>query len=166
MDIDTFLNGGFENFADRSDAANDDAAAAARKRKSDSAAQQLGGKKRKARPLAAAAPEPAGARSRSSKGAAQRSDAVGQQDDGSRGGPRALVKEVKSHKAQLAALKEADPDFYQYLAESDRALLEFDDESDELDDGLEDGTGADEPSADTKSEDAASKHAADQTAGA
>lgn len=36
-------------------------------------------------------------------------------------------QEMKSHKAQLEALKESDPAFYQYLAESDKALLDFSD---------------------------------------
>ena len=36
--------------------------------------------------------------------------------------------ELKSHKAQLEALKTADPAFFQYLKEIDKSLLEFSDD--------------------------------------
>jgi len=51
-------------------------------------------------------------------------------DDDSDGGDvgkqtRRLKDEVSSHRAQLEKLKEADPEFYEYLASTDRELLAF-----------------------------------------
>ena len=44
---------------------------------------------------------------------------------------RKLRNEVASHKAQLEALKEQDPEFYQYLQEADQGLLAFGSDEDE-----------------------------------
>jgi len=57
---------------------------------------------------------------------------------------RRLKNEVSAHKAQLEKLREADPEFYDYLASTDKELLEFGQEEsesggDEADDSEEDG---------------------------
>lgn len=41
-----------------------------------------------------------------------------------------MRRELKSHRAELEALKAADPDFYEYLQQSDKSLLDFEDEGD------------------------------------
>lgn len=44
-----------------------------------------------------------------------------------------VEQELKSHKAQLEALKTADPAFFQYLKDIDKALLDFSDDDDDDD---------------------------------
>jgi nucleolar complex protein 2 len=36
-----------------------------------------------------------------------------------------VVSESKGHRSELEALKEQDPEFYKYLLETDKDLLEF-----------------------------------------
>jgi len=38
---------------------------------------------------------------------------------------------MKRHKEHLESLKETDPEFYEYLQQEDKELLEFDDDDDE-----------------------------------
>ena len=48
---------------------------------------------------------------------------------------RKMASEAEQHQSQLAALKDSDPEFYKYLLETDKELLEFqtgDSEDDEL----------------------------------
>ena len=51
---------------------------------------------------------------------------------------RKLRNEVASHKAQLEALKEQDPEFYQYLQEADQGLLAFGSDEEEAEEEEED----------------------------
>ena len=46
---------------------------------------------------------------------------------------RKLKDEMSQHEAQLAALKERDPDFYAYLKQTDQELLDFKADEDESD---------------------------------
>ena len=44
-----------------------------------------------------------------------------------------LKAEMSQHQAQLAALKERDPEFYAYLQQTDQALLDFEGDDDDSD---------------------------------
>lgn len=46
-----------------------------------------------------------------------------------------LEVEAKRHKADLEVLKEQDPEFYQYLQQTDKELLDFGHSDDEPEDG-------------------------------
>jgi nucleolar complex protein 2 len=46
-------------------------------------------------------------------------------------------EEMKRHREHLESLKETDPEFYEYLQQEDKELLEFDDDDDEEDDSEE-----------------------------
>ena len=91
--------------------------------------------------------EPAGP-SRGAKGAAaqeeeeEESEDEEDEDDGDGiGAQNARFKdEIAAHKAQLEKLKEADPEFYEYLAATDKELLDFGagDESEQEDEDEED----------------------------
>ncbi len=52
-------------------------------------------------------------------------------DAGRRGGQG--VSESKGHRSELEALKDQDPEFYKYLLETDRDLLEFEAEGSDSD---------------------------------
>lgn len=51
--------------------------------------------------------------------------------------PSAVQRQLKSHKDELEALKLADPSFYEYLQQSDKSLLDFDEDGAEDDDGAQ-----------------------------
>jgi len=59
-----------------------------------------------------------------------------------RGDARTQGLTPEQHRAQLAKLKEQDPEFYEFLQKNDRALLEFDDEEEEADTADDDVTAA------------------------
>lgn len=50
-----------------------------------------------------------------------------------RGDTRTQGLAPEQHRAQLAKLKEQDPEFYEFLQKNDRALLEFADDEEEAD---------------------------------
>ena len=102
MGIDAFLAGGFE-------APGSDTVVPPKKKRK---AKEAGDKPKKVR-------------TRKPKKSAPAAD----KDDSSDDDMGELTGAVASHKNQLKALKDADPEFYKYLAESDKGLLTF--ESDE-----------------------------------
>ena len=55
----------------------------------------------------------------------------------------AVVDEGENHLAELSKLAEKDPEFFKYLQENDRELLEFDPDAEAIDgsDGDDDGDG-------------------------
>ena len=133
MDIDAFLEGGFEVLADaRPEKASGaqqplpaslqgTASTADMPDLTHSAQQSVEGKLKK--------------KKKKKKDKVQQGEAgVGHEDDGEqpskeeakRTGPAAVQRELKSHRAELEALKESDPSFYEYLQQSDKSLLDFD----------------------------------------
>eukprot|EP00892_Ulva_mutabilis_P007512 jgi/Ulvmu1/5132/UM021_0149.1 len=115
MDIDTFLAGGFETVADhtiRSPSPQDLQDLSKRTMGSTGASKRRSFEKHHAPiqlPQAAKAP----------KASHPTSEVCG-----------AVQQDLSSHKAQLDALKIADPAFYRYLMDSDQTLLEFSDDND------------------------------------
>jgi hypothetical protein len=134
MDIDDFLNGGFQNLAEGTAGPVTDAVPAKLK----------AGAKRKA--SNAVAPASGGQpHLKGDQGKKRRSSEAAANPVNSK-----LKSEIKSHKAQLERLKEADPEFYKYLETSDKALLDFEDDSD---DALDDeSAGADGQEAEASAE--------------
>jgi hypothetical protein len=130
MDIDTFLDGGFASFVEV-------AGKKPNSSKGEKGAQQLpqskgqGERSNTASKLSATKSEHAVMHTAPAVNSHEQSDAVG--------------AEVKSHKAQLEELKTADPEFYQYLVESDKALLDFSEDDEEA---MDDDDDAPESAAD------------------
>ncbi|GAQ82293.1 hypothetical protein KFL_001060260 [Klebsormidium nitens] len=58
-------------------------------------------------------------------------DDLGEGESDVRGQNRTLKSEISQHKAQLEALKKKDPEFYKYLEDYDKELLDFDEEEEE-----------------------------------
>ena len=54
--------------------------------------------------------------------------------------------EIASHQAQLEALREQDPEFYEYLQQTDKELLNFgqDDDEEEEEEEMEDASDDDQ----------------------
>lgn len=133
MDIDTFLDGGFARLVEEGGKKPNGSKA---EKEAMQLPQSKGQGKRLNATLKLSTPksEHAAVRAPPAAGSHEQPDAVG--------------AEIKSHKAQLEELKTADPEFYQYLAESDKALLEFseDEDGDEVLD--DDDVGAPESGAD------------------
>lgn len=50
--------------------------------------------------------------------------------------------EIASHQAQLEALKQQDPEFYEYLQQTDQELLNFGQDDDEAEEDEEEGMAA------------------------
>lgn len=141
MDIDAFLEGGFESLSDRPEL---EAEVGRPKR----AAVTTGAVDKQAKLLAQ---DKKGKKSkkRGNKGQKTASGKIEQLDNEEEqqaadmhpktggvkaSGPGAVQRELKSHKEELEALKQADPSFYEYLQQSDKGLLEFDSEDE---DGLD-----------------------------
>ena len=61
-------------------------------------------------------------------------------DDPVRAQNEQFKTEIASHQAQLEALREQDPEFYEYLQQTDQELLNFgqDDEDEETEEPVED----------------------------
>jgi hypothetical protein len=150
MNIDAFLDGGFEMLADSLEARPEEATGARRSpkhQKRASAEAQQGNTKlapkasetnqKKRRRLKSkkdpkAVAQQAEASHRSivrQEGPVQRPKPNGDKSSAS----AAVKRELKSHREELEALKLADPSFYEYLQQSDKSLLEFDEESSEND---------------------------------
>ena len=69
-------------------------------------------------------------------------------------------EEMKRHKKQLESLKETDPEFYEYLQQEDKELLEFDDDDDVNDeDEDEQAAAADDDDDEDENDDEATKRA-------
>lgn len=113
MDIDTFLDGGFEGFAPA------EAKAVKKTKKKEKLIKQVMPED----PLASSPSSKTGKRAK-------------KQGKDMAAGDGAVGAEITSHKEQLQALKTADPEFYQYLMDSDKALLDF---SDDEEDGMPHG---------------------------
>jgi hypothetical protein len=102
MDIDQFLEGGFEGLSDAQ------------------CKSKIPGRKKTKSTGPQAGPKAVPRISAAGKVVASKSKRTAAVDE--------VQQEIKSHKEQLEALKMADPDFYQYLQESDKGLLDFSDE--------------------------------------
>ena len=66
--------------------------------------------------------------------------------------------DVKSHRAELEALKKQDPEFYEYLKKTDAELLDFGAEDDDEEEEEEDDEALDEEEADIMDEDLSKLH--------
>lgn len=165
MDIDAFLEGGFASLG-----AHDAAAAASvpigrKRRRAHDAVADADTHKHGATAAQQVAGEEAGAAGRQAKAKAKRSQKNSKRATGSSQDPRgaatpasagsadtaagaadgaadvrALQDEVRAHKAELEALRTADPEFYAYLQASDAGLLAFDEAEFDLDGGSEAGS--------------------------
>jgi hypothetical protein len=59
-------------------------------------------------------------------------DDLAEDDTAVRTQNKTLKSEISQHKAELEALKKKDPEFYKYLEDYDKELLEFDEEDEEM----------------------------------
>ncbi|GMH33310.1 hypothetical protein BSKO_01144 [Bryopsis sp. KO-2023] len=69
------------------------------------------------------------------------SSSENEEDDDVKMDNKKLKDGISKHKSQLEALKEQDPEFYQYLQKADEKLLDFGEEDDEEDDSDSDEEG-------------------------
>lgn len=119
MDIDTFLAGGFEKFADG------DAVTHSRHSRGTLVIKR---EKRVQETKSTKSTIPA-----KKSGSKMQANVPNPGNAPSTVAPSLVEQELTSHKAQLEALRTADPEFYQYLVESDKALLNFSDDEDDVD---------------------------------
>ena len=153
MDIDAFLEGGFEELSDACLLKASDAQqpVPAHPQESTAIAEMQvhihneqnfvegKGKKKKKKKIdkahKAAAVSPAAQHSNAAAQSVSQSDLKQpRKEETERSGPAAVQRELKSHREELEALKESDPSFYEYLQQSDKSLLDFDSDDDD-DDG-------------------------------
>jgi nucleolar complex protein 2 len=71
-------------------------------------------------------------------------DELGEEDTAVRTQNKTLKSEISQHKAELEALKKKDPEFYKYLEDYDKELLDFDEEDEEMGGEEEDEAGGGE----------------------
>lgn len=116
MDIDTFLAGGFESFADGD--------AVVHSRHSRGTVAMKSAKRARESKSANRTKTEKGRRAHTQPHATDPGTVPGNAVSS------AVEQELTSHKAQLEKLRTADPSFYQYLVESDKALLSFSDDED------------------------------------
>lgn len=103
--------------------------------------------------VAAAVEGEAGSGGRGGSKPTQRSAAAGNPPPSKPAKKHSRLSAADRHKADLAALKDADPDFYEYLAAADEELLAFEEEGGEASSGSEDGEGGSASSDDDDDDD-------------
>jgi nucleolar complex protein 2 len=122
LDMDEFLNGTFLN-ADGSDGSSSDGGAGSDEEEGGSGDELGSGSDDEDAGAVAGANGAGGGKEEESE---SDDGAEGSDDEDGVGAQNARFKdEITAHKAQLEKLKEADPEFYQYLAATDSELLAF-----------------------------------------